>query len=213
MSDERVAISASSAEQALPDAEQALGQRVGVRARGACRRDLVGETPQVFDQHDAQRDRDRPQLADGQRLNALIGVDEAAQRLWVEVAVRVRHERPGQAEHARVAGEGPAGQLGQAPVVAGGQIVAHLAHMLLDQVVVVEQPFGGRHHAAAALQFFGARAIGLQQDRRVVVQSGVQRQDDRRRLRHGLRSGEALSVLLQPLDTEQLFTHRRGIGP
>ena len=35
------------------------------------------ESPKVLDQDDAQRDRHRPQLADCQRLDVLVGADEA----------------------------------------------------------------------------------------------------------------------------------------
>ena len=35
--------------------------------------ELLGRAPQVLDQHDAQRDRDGPELADRQRLDALVG--------------------------------------------------------------------------------------------------------------------------------------------
>ena len=74
-------------------------------ARRGCSTMRCGRAPQILDQHDAQRDRDRPQLADRQRLHALVGAHEAAQHLGIEAAVGVRDERPGQAEHARIAGE------------------------------------------------------------------------------------------------------------
>ena len=149
-----------------------------VRARAAGG-DLVGEAAQVLDQHDAQGDRDGPQLADGERLHALVGGDEAAQGVGIEVAVGVRDEGPGEAEHARIAGERARGQFRQLAVVAGRQVVADLADLLLDQVVVVEQPFGRRHDTAAAFQFGGAGAIGGEQHGGVVVEPPVQRKHAR----------------------------------
>ena len=67
------------------------------------RDDPLREPPQVLDQHDAQRDRHRPQLADPEGLLALVRLHEATQRLGVEPAVGVRHEGPSDAEDARVA--------------------------------------------------------------------------------------------------------------
>ena len=60
-----------------PDAEQAIGQGVCLVASNPIAGDLLGRPSQVFDQDDAERDRDRPQLADGQRLNALICADKS----------------------------------------------------------------------------------------------------------------------------------------
>ncbi len=125
----------------------------------------------------------------------------------------MRDERPREAEDARIAGERAFCEFWQLAIVAGRQVVADLADLFLDEVIVVEQPFGGRHHAPAALQFFGARAVGREQDGGVVVEPRVQRQNSRWRLRHRLRGGEALRVLLEPFDTEQLFAHRRTVGP
>ena len=58
-------------------------------------------------------------------------------------------EGPGDAEHPRIAGERAIAQLGQLAVVARRQIGADLADLLLDQMVIVEQPFGGRRDDAA----------------------------------------------------------------
>ena len=47
-------------------------------------------------------------------------------------------------EHPRVAGEVAVGQLGQLPVVVGGQVVADLAELLVDDGEVVDEPLRGR---------------------------------------------------------------------
>ena len=52
------------------DAQQPVGERVGFLARGAADDDALRDAAQVLHQHDAQRDGHRPQLADGQRLDA-----------------------------------------------------------------------------------------------------------------------------------------------
>jgi hypothetical protein len=92
-----------------PRCEEAVGERIGLRTCCPADGNLVGEASQVFDEHDAQRDGDRPQFADRQRLYPLIGGDEPAQHLRIEIAVGMGDERPGQPEHARVPGKRPAG--------------------------------------------------------------------------------------------------------
>ncbi|MNT07853.1 hypothetical protein D3C72_1425720 [compost metagenome] len=99
---------------------------------------MPGEPAQILDQNNAQRDRHRPEFADRQRLDALIGGDEAAQDVGIEVAVSVGDKGPGQPEDARIASEWPVGELGQLAIVAGGQVVPDLADLLLDDVIVVE---------------------------------------------------------------------------
>ena len=114
----------------------------------AARDDALRDAPQVFHQHDAQRDRHRPQLADGQRFDGLIGAHEAPQGLGIEAAVGVRDECPGDAEHARKSGERSVGELGQLAIEARRQVLADLADLFFDHVVVVEHPLGGRRDAA-----------------------------------------------------------------
>ncbi len=131
---------------------QADGEFVGIGTFSAADADLVGQPPQVLDEHDAQGDRHGPELADGQRLGALIGADEAAQDVRIEIAVGMRDERPGNAEHPRIAGERPVGEFRQLAVVTGRQVVANLADLFFDEVIVVQQPFGGGHHFQTILQ-------------------------------------------------------------
>ena len=55
------------------------------------------------------------------------------------------HEGPGHAEHAGIADQRTAAQLGKLAVVARRQVGADFADLLFDEMVVVEQPFrGGR---------------------------------------------------------------------
>ena len=91
-------------------------------SRDAAARDLLRKPSQIFDQHDLQCDRRRPKFADHQRLDRLIGVDEADEDVGVEAAVGVGDKRPSHAEHARVAGERARGEFRQLPIVAGRQL-------------------------------------------------------------------------------------------
>ncbi len=136
-------------------AQQAVGETVRLLPRGAAVGDQFGEASEVFDQHDPERDGDRPEFADRQRLHLLIGAHEAAQHLGIEVAVGVGDEGPGHAEHPRVSDERPVHQLRQLPIVAGRQRGADFANLALDEVVVVDQPFGRRCDGAAFIDRFG----------------------------------------------------------
>ena len=193
--------------------EQPVGELFGVVTFATRDRDLLGEPPQVLDEHDAQRDRDGPQLADREGLDGLVRRDEATQHLGIEVTVGVRDERPGDAEDPRIARERTVRELRQLPVEAGRQVQSRVADLLLHEVVVVQQPLGGRHRAAPALEFECAGPVGGEQDGRVVVEPPVQRRHVRRTSAHRLRLGEAARVLLEAFDAEQFLSHGRAIGP
>ena len=105
---------------AAPRAQQSVGQSIGRASVGAAVRDPLGDPPEVFDQHDPQRDGYGPKLSDGQRLDLLIGAEVAAQNLGVKEAVGMSHKSPRRAEHARVSHERSTGELGELPIVASG---------------------------------------------------------------------------------------------
>ena len=67
--------------------------------------------------------------------------DEEIDVLEVDAPFGVRDQRDRQLVHPRISRESPARQLGQLPVVAAGQALAHLADVLLHDMEVVEQPF------------------------------------------------------------------------
>ena len=122
--------------------------------------DLLGEAAQVLDEQDAQADRDRPQLADRQRLDLLVRAHDPAQALRIEAAVGVRDVGPGEAEDPRVAGEMALGQLGELAVVVRRQVVADLAELLVDDVEVVDEPLRGRRDRALVLDRPGQDPVG-----------------------------------------------------
>ena len=97
---------------AVASSQQLVGQGIGFPARGSAADDQLGSPPHVLHEHDPQRDRDGPKLADRERLHALIGAHEAAEDLWIEAAVGVRDECPGQTQDARKSFEGTSRELG-----------------------------------------------------------------------------------------------------
>jgi len=114
-------------------------------------------------------------------------------------------EGPGDAEDSRIAGERSDGQLRQLPIVATRQVVADLANLLLDEVIVVEQPLAGRRDCTALLDRAGDGAIGAEQDRLVLLQPDGERPPARRPRGDRLSRRKALGMLLETLDTEELL--------
>ena len=120
------------------DAQKSVCQGVRTLARSATTYNACSGAAQVFHQYYPQRDRHRPQLADGQWLNALIGADKTTERFGIETAISVGNKRPGHTEHARIALKRSIPQLGQQSIEARRKILADLADLLFDEVVVIE---------------------------------------------------------------------------
>ena len=185
-------------------AEHAISKNIGFHARVAAAYDALGDAPQIFHQHDAQRDSYGPEFADGQRLHALVGADEAAQDFGIETAVVVRHKRPRNPENARKALQVAGSEFRQFAVKAGRKIVANFAQLLFDDEEIIYEPF--RRGSDGLFVLNGARggAVIFQQDAAVLEHSrdewpsffGIG--DDE------LGCREAFRVLLQALDAEKL---------
>ena len=76
------------------DSEQPIGEGVGFLTRRPAPDDSLGDASHVLDQHDAQRDRDRPQLADRERLHALVGTHETRRASAGRSGCRCARRRP-----------------------------------------------------------------------------------------------------------------------
>ncbi|MDQ1133040.1 hypothetical protein QE386_001635 [Pseudoxanthomonas winnipegensis] len=124
----------------------ALGPGLGQAVIADVAGDARGDAAQVLDHRQAQHDRHGPQLADAQRLLLLVAADQPLHGLGIDLAIAVGHRLHGQVVDPRQAGRRPAGQRRQRPAVAAGQVAPRQPHLLVDQVVVVQQPFAGRHH-------------------------------------------------------------------
>jgi hypothetical protein len=76
------------------------------------------------------------------------------------MAIRVGDEGPGKTKYPGIASEWPLSEFRQLAIVAGRQVISNLANLLLDEVIIVEQPFRGRSHTSAALEFHGTSPLG-----------------------------------------------------
>ena len=188
----------------IAHAQQPVGHGVGLLAFGAAAHDADGRASEILHQHDAQRDRHSPQLADAERLDVLVGAHETGQGFGVEPAVRMSDEGPCDPEHAGVARQRTAAQLGKLAVVARRQVGSNFTNLLFDEVIVVEQPIRRGGDRPALVGGLGEPAIGIEQDAFVMGQAIHERPAGRGRRRNGLVGGKAFRVLLQPFDAEKL---------
>ena len=96
--------------------------------------------PHALDQAETEHRGDCPELADRQRRDPLEGLNEEIDVLEVDPALGVRDQRDRELVHPRIARERTLRQLGQLLVIALRQTLPHLADVLLDDVIVVEEP-------------------------------------------------------------------------
>jgi hypothetical protein len=198
---------------ALGGAQEPVGQDVGLLPCRSAAHYSIGQSPQVLHQHDPQRDRDRPELADGQRLHSLVGAHEPPQHLRVVSAVGMRDESPGEAEDARISFQRSVRELRKLAVEAGWKIALDLADLLIDDVKIVDQPLGRRRDRTILLGRLRQRAIGIEQNLAIVPQSGGERVPGLWPWCDPLCGREGLRMLFETLDAEELGTDRRLAGP
>ena len=130
-------------------AKQSIRQAIRLVARSAASGDLLRKPPQVLDQDDLQRYRDRPKLSDREGLNFLIRLDVGNEDVGIETAVCVGDKRPRHSEDAGVTGERAGHQFWELPVVARRQIGVDLTDLPFDQMKVVDQPLPRRRDLAS----------------------------------------------------------------
>ena len=192
---------------AFADAEQAVGQCVRAPTRRTIGDGLFRQTPKILDEHDPQCDRHRPQFADRQRLHLLVGVDIANQHVGVEATVGMGDECPGETEDAGIARERTRGELGKLPVETRRQIGPDLSDPTLDQMVVVDEPFGGGGDGFGLFERLYGGAIGREQSRCIVTKPMRELVASRRISFDCLRRRQAARMIFQAFDSKQLFAN------
>lgn len=104
---------------------------------------------QIFDQHEAQQRRQRPEFADLQRLDRLKTLDDGLEHRRRNGTVRMCDIGPGQRQRARHAAAVRQFQGRQLAIEAARQVALDLENGLFDQVIVVEQPLCRRRDRLA----------------------------------------------------------------
>ena len=180
---------------------------VGDQARAARDQNLVGEPTQVLDQRQRQHARPGPELADRQRRDALVGVQEQPELLPLEPAVAVAH----QLDRHRVDPGAPAllarGERRQLPVVGPGQIAMDLGELRGDEMEVVEQPFRRRGDEPPGPHVGGERLVRVVEGAGVALQAWADAPGAPARIDREA-SGERERALVQPLGAEELVAER-----
>lgn len=130
-----------------------------------------GQAAQVLDQHHPQRGGQGPDLAQRELATLLVGRQEVQQQFFIEGAVAVGHEGPGDAVHAWQAGQRLVQQHRQGTVVVARQPLVHRLELRLDQVEVVEQPLVGRTDLMATAGLCADESVGFAQHPDVAAQA------------------------------------------
>ncbi len=120
----------------------------------------------------------------------------------------MRHERPRDTVHARIAGERSLDQLGQLSIEAGRQVVADLPQLLVHDVEVIDEPFRRRRDRALLTDGVRDHSIRFTKHTTVVLDPPQETLPAARPLHDGLGSRQALRVLLETFDTEELGADR-----
>src|SRR5271157_3155769 len=188
--------------------KQSIRKAIRLVTRGAAAGELLRKPPQILNQDDLQRYRDRPKLTDREGLNFLIRVDVRNEDIGIETAVGMGNKRPRHAEDAGITRERAVYEFWELAVIARRQIGADLTDLPFHQMKIVDQPLPRRRDLAPIVDRLHDRSIGRQEDRGIVGKSGGQRQTAGRTGSYGLRDRKTFRMRLKALDAEQFLTDR-----
>ena len=140
----------------------------------AAARDARSHAADILEQSQAQHDRKSPQLPEIERIDGLIGSQKRGGVVPVDAAVLMGDQIEGEFVDAGETCRRATDQSRQFPAVAPGQVPAGQGDLLLDEIVVVEQPRFRRHDPLSRGGRRGDHLIGLEKDPLVLVQAGEQ---------------------------------------
>ena len=193
---------------ALDDVDHRVGPACGEIAVASITAHTKRNAAQVLNQGEAKHDRNRPQLAERERFDFLVGTHETADRVLVDAAVAVRNRIQRDVVHARQSRRCAALQTRQLPAVAFRKMPPCGADLLVDQIQIIEQPFAGGSNPVAALDRVGEERTTVTQYRFVAGQA--QQQAVRTLAEKDLVfASEHTSVLFHLIRAEQLGTQWR----
>lgn len=189
-------------------ANQAVSKRVRFFARRAGVYDSFAKPTEIFYKHNSERDHQRPQFANCQGLNALIGVHKAAEHFRIESAVGVSYESPGDSEYARKSFEVSRFQFRKLFIKASRKVIANFANLFVDNVEVVDEPLGCRSDCMFLLDFLGERAVALEEHSAILKYARREAASAPGIVGYFLSSCEALRVFFQSFNTEKFSAYR-----
>ena len=102
-----------------------------------------GDALEVFNQPQPQHNGNGPQFAQLQGTGRLVCRDEGVERFRVNLRIHVRNQFQHDVIDARKSGGWAVQEARQLPAIAAGQVPSGQLNLLLDQVKIVQQPFGG----------------------------------------------------------------------
>jgi hypothetical protein len=149
-----------------------------------------------------------PELADAERLDALVGMDETGEVLHVEPAVGMGHIGPCEAIDPGAACEVPRRDLRQPAVVAPREVVPDPPELLIDDVEVVEEPLLGESDLPLRPDRIDAAVIGVEKTAPVVADPRKKIPSSGGLLRDAIGRREALGMLLQARGAKELRADR-----
>ena len=102
----------------------------------------------------------------------------------------------------------PDASFGNLAIKAGGQIVSNLAELLLNNVEIIDEPFGCRCYGLLKRDRLRSFPVIFQEDTAVFENARKQWPPLVRTFGDGLSGGKGFGMLLQALDTEQFSANR-----
>ena len=123
--------------------------------------EAVRDPPQALQERELERARPGPELAQGEGAHRLVGGEEAGHSVGVEAGVAVAQELLGHHLDARAPVVVPRDELGELPIVGGGQVVGDPRDLGLHEVEVVEKPLGRGREGLPLVHVSRQHLVGL----------------------------------------------------
>ena len=190
---------------------QAVGPDVGEIHLEAVASDVLTHPAQVFNQRQTQHDRNRPQLAEAERLDLLVGRHVAAKAVDVDPAIAVGNGIQRNVVHTWQASGRSAAQARELAAVSTRQMPSRDRDLLLDQVDIVEQPIACRGDPPLRMRRCGQQRAGLIQ-RALIVGQALQQPFGLTLLAVLMAASQTAPVFFQLFRTEQGRTQRIVVG-
>ncbi len=195
------------------EAHQAIRRLIGPGPLLAGVDDQLRQASKVLHERHAKVDGDRPEFADGQRLDTLVGKDESPDCLHLEPAVGMGDVGPCQPVDTGIPREMARLDLRKQAVVAAWEVVPDATQLFVHDVEVVEDPLGGGCDLLLRHDRCGDVPVAGQKQVRVLADPGEEIPPFPALPGGAMGRGQALGMLLEALDAEDLgadrFFHRR----